>query len=207
MRPAGLQGCSEREGRRTVGHHHPAPPRPAPSSTPLPCQVFDLMGYPPSHTNKINIHVGAVHGSKPRSLARFAAAVERLSDGARARLTGARRHGRPPGTPCCMPQRVGAVRRALGRGAAHPACPHPTCFAPAPLPAVENDDRPSQFSLDDLLPLHAMAGTPLVFDYLHHALVPGRLSEQEALFAALDTWPPGVRPVVHYRCVPGGVGA
>jgi hypothetical protein len=45
-------------------------------------QVFDLMGYPPSHWNKINIHVGAVHGgSKAAALQRFAAAVERLSPG------------------------------------------------------------------------------------------------------------------------------
>jgi UV DNA damage endonuclease len=54
------------------------------------------------------------------------------------------------------------------------------------------------FSIADLLPLHRWAGVPLVFDYLHHALVPGGLSEQEALMAALATWPPGVRPVVHY---------
>ena len=53
-------------------------------------QVFDLMGYSPSHWNKINIHVGAVHGgSKAAALQRFAAAVERLSPGCRARLTGA----------------------------------------------------------------------------------------------------------------------
>ena len=73
----------------------------------------------------------------------------------------------------------------------------------SPLPpshaTVENDDRPSLFSIADLLPLHAMAGVPLVFDYLHHALLPGGLSEREALEAALATWPTGVRPVVHYR--------
>lgn len=69
--------------------------------------------------------------------------------------------------------------------------------------AVENDDRPGMYSISDLLPLHHMAGTPLVFDYLHHALAPGKLSEEEALLAALDTWPHGVRPVVHYRCGAG----
>lgn len=66
---------------------------------------------------------------------------------------------------------------------------------------MENDDRASLFTIADLLPLHAIAGTPLVFDFLHHALLPGELSEEEALLAALATWPPGVRPVVHYRCV------
>lgn len=44
-----------------------------------------------------------------------------------------------------------------------------------------------------------MSGVPLVFDYLHHALVPGGWGEREALEAALATWPAGVRPVVHYR--------
>ena len=68
-----------------------------------------------------------------------------------------------------------------------------------PAAAVENDDRPGLFSLADLLPLHAIAGTPLVFDYLHHALVPGGLSQRDALLAALATWPRGIRPVVHYR--------
>lgn len=47
------------------------------------------MGYPPSHWNKINIHCGGMHGDKARSLARFAAALDRLSPAARARLTGA----------------------------------------------------------------------------------------------------------------------
>lgn len=70
---------------------------------------------------------------------------------------------------------------------------------------MENDDRPGMYSIADLLPLHAMVGTPLVFDYLHHALVPDGLSEAEALAAALATWPPGVRPVVHYRSAAEGV--
>lgn len=54
------------------------------------------------------------------------------------------------------------------------------------------------YGIADLLPLHRWAGVPLVFDYLHHALVPRGLSEQDALAAALATWPPGVRPAVHY---------
>lgn len=47
------------------------------------------MGFAPSHWNKVNIHVGGVFGDKQAALARFAAALDRLSDGARARLTGA----------------------------------------------------------------------------------------------------------------------
>lgn len=31
-------------------------------------QIFDLMGYSPSHENKINIHMGGVYGSKPDTI-------------------------------------------------------------------------------------------------------------------------------------------
>ena len=50
-------------------------------------QVFDLMGYPPSHENKINIHIGGVYKDKATTLERFAANFKRLSAGARRRLT------------------------------------------------------------------------------------------------------------------------
>ena len=49
-------------------------------------RVFDLMGFPPSHENKINIHVGGTYGSKTRSLERFARTVESLSESVRLRL-------------------------------------------------------------------------------------------------------------------------
>lgn len=116
----------------------------------LNARVFDLMGYAPSHDNKINIHVGGHYGCKRAALHRFAAALDGLTHSCRARLT------------------------------------------------VENDDRRGYFCTADLLPLHRAAGVPIVFDYLHHALLPGGLGEEEALLAALDTWPAGVRPVVHY---------
>jgi UV DNA damage endonuclease len=91
-----------------------------------------------------------VYGSKPRALARFAAAFDRLSPSLRARLT------------------------------------------------LENDDRPNSYSVADLLPLHAACGIPLTFDLHHHAFCPGGQSREEALGAALATWPRGVRPVVHW---------
>ena len=50
-------------------------------------QLFDLMGLPPSHWNKINIHVGGAYGDKAESLKRFAANFQRLSNGLRQRLT------------------------------------------------------------------------------------------------------------------------
>ncbi len=37
-----------------------------------------------------------------------------------------------------------------------------------------------------------------VFDFHHQKFCPGGLTEKQALLAALATWPPGVRPVVHW---------
>jgi UV DNA damage endonuclease len=41
-----------------------------------------------------------------------------------------------------------------------------------------------------------MCGVPIVFDYFHHKLHPGGLSEEEAFMAAYETW--DMRPVFHY---------
>ncbi|GFH30487.1 predicted protein, partial [Haematococcus lacustris] len=50
-------------------------------------KIFDLMGYEPSHWNKINIHVGGAYGDKEATLRRFAKVVnERLSPNCKARL-------------------------------------------------------------------------------------------------------------------------
>lgn len=61
---------------------------------------------------------------------------------------------------------------------------------------VENDDRPSLYSVRDLVSVHERIGTPIVFDYFHHSLHPDGLTEQEAFEMAYDTW--DVRPVFHY---------
>ena len=51
-------------------------------------KIFDLMGYAPSHWNKINIHVGGVYGDKGKTIGRFAETFhERLSPSLQARLT------------------------------------------------------------------------------------------------------------------------
>jgi len=110
--------------------------------------VFDLMGSPPSHWNKINIHAGGTYGDKQATLARFVENFGKLSENLRARLT------------------------------------------------VENDDRPSLYSVSDLLYLHEKIGTPIVFDYFHHSLHPDGLTEEKAFLIAFDTW--DVRPVFHY---------
>ncbi|WP_345270191.1 UV DNA damage repair endonuclease UvsE [Nibrella viscosa] len=61
---------------------------------------------------------------------------------------------------------------------------------------IENDDRPSLYTVTDLVPLHETIGTPIVFDYFHHSLNPGYQTEEEAFLTAYKTW--DVRPVVHY---------
>ena len=58
-----------------------------PNSKSCLLQVLDLMGFQPSHWNKINIHIGGVYGDKLSTLDRFAQNFERLSDNCKARLT------------------------------------------------------------------------------------------------------------------------
>ena len=62
---------------------------------------------------------------------------------------------------------------------------------------VEHDER--CFDLSDVLWLHERTGVRVVFDLHHHRCYPasGREDVVGALSAALDTWPPGVRPKVH----------
>lgn len=63
--------------------------------------------------------------------------------------------------------------------------------------ALENDDR--LYDMADLLWIHRRTGIRLVFDVLHHACHnPAQLSVETALAAALESWPPGQRPKLHY---------
>ena len=63
--------------------------------------------------------------------------------------------------------------------------------------AVENDDR--SFALVDVLRLAMRCSVPVVWDVLHHrCLDPCGLPDDEALRLALDTWPTGVVPKIHY---------
>ena len=61
---------------------------------------------------------------------------------------------------------------------------------------VENDDKPGLYCTADLVPLSEVTGIPIVFDYLHHKLHPGPLTQHEAFNAAYRTW--DVTPVFHY---------
>ncbi|GAB2568797.1 UV DNA damage repair endonuclease UvsE [Spirosoma areae] len=61
---------------------------------------------------------------------------------------------------------------------------------------VENDDRPSLYTVSDLAGLYETIGTPVVFDYFHHSLNPGDQTQEAAFLTAYSTW--DVRPVFHY---------
>lgn len=61
---------------------------------------------------------------------------------------------------------------------------------------IENDDRVNLYSVEDLMHLHETIGIPIVFDYFHHSLNPGQLTEEEAVTIAYNTW--DVRPVFHF---------
>jgi UV DNA damage endonuclease len=62
---------------------------------------------------------------------------------------------------------------------------------------IENDDR--AFGAADVLTLSRRTGLRVVFDVLHHRCHdPAGMPETEALARALDTWPAGVVPKVHF---------
>lgn len=63
---------------------------------------------------------------------------------------------------------------------------------------VENDDKPSQYSVHDLYHgVHKVIGIPITFDYHHHRFCDGGLTEQAALELALSTWGSST-PGTHY---------
>lgn len=63
--------------------------------------------------------------------------------------------------------------------------------------ALEQDDH--RFSHADTRLIHERTGVRLVFDNLHHAVLnPEGIPASEALAYALNTWPPSVRPKVHF---------
>ena len=64
---------------------------------------------------------------------------------------------------------------------------------------IENDDKESMYSVDDLFYLvFEKTGTPIVFDYHHHKFCTGGFSEENALIRAYSTWPKDIIPAVHY---------
>jgi UV DNA damage endonuclease len=63
--------------------------------------------------------------------------------------------------------------------------------------ALENDDR--RFSVADIMWVNQQTGIPMVFDYLHHQNHnPHGMEVRMALETCLHSWPPGVKPKVHF---------
>jgi UV DNA damage endonuclease len=63
--------------------------------------------------------------------------------------------------------------------------------------SIENDDKSSCYSVDDLMEVHENTGVPIVFDYHHHLCYDDATPEGVALHKAAKTWPKGILPVVH----------
>ena len=63
---------------------------------------------------------------------------------------------------------------------------------------LENDDKPAQYSVNDLYRIYEAIGTPITFDYHHHRCYEDPMSEQDALLLAARTWPKGIRQLCHY---------
>ncbi len=62
---------------------------------------------------------------------------------------------------------------------------------------LENDDL--RYSASDVLSIHEETGVPLIFDHQHHlCLNPEGLDLAGAIARFVRTWPPGVRPKVHF---------
>ena len=64
---------------------------------------------------------------------------------------------------------------------------------------VENDDKPSQYSVKDLYELiYKPLGVPITFDVHHHKFCSGNLTHEEAAHLAVSTWPDGVPAAFHF---------
>jgi len=64
---------------------------------------------------------------------------------------------------------------------------------------VENDDKPSQYSVLDLYNLiHKRIGIPITFDVHHHKFCSGNMTHEEAAQLAASTWPAGIPAGFHF---------
>lgn len=63
---------------------------------------------------------------------------------------------------------------------------------------LENDDKPAQYSVQDLHDIWRAVGTPITFDYHHHRCYNDPMPEKQALELAAETWPKGIRQLCHY---------
>lgn len=64
---------------------------------------------------------------------------------------------------------------------------------------IENDDKESMYSVKDLYDnVYQSIGVPIVFDIHHHNFNTGDMTHKEAMTLASNSWPKGIKPVVHY---------
>ena len=63
---------------------------------------------------------------------------------------------------------------------------------------LENDDKPSQYGVNDLYEIYKLCGTPITFDYFHHMCYEDPMTEKDALELCAKTWPKGIRQLCHY---------
>ena len=64
---------------------------------------------------------------------------------------------------------------------------------------VENDDKANMYSAKDLYEgIFLKIGIPIIFDFHHHRMCDGGLTEEEALKLSALTWPKGIKPLTHY---------
>ena len=104
-------------------------------------EIFDAMGFEPSHWNQINIHLNTTQGGKDECAKRFIKGFNKLHPNTQARLV------------------------------------------------IENDDKPSQYSVKDLHELlYKEIQIPITFDSHHHKFCSGNLSHEEAAKLAASTW-------------------
>lgn len=63
---------------------------------------------------------------------------------------------------------------------------------------IECDDRPSMYSVNDLMYIHEIINIPIVFDVHHHQFCTGGITEHQAMSLAISTWPKNITPIIHY---------
>lgn len=63
---------------------------------------------------------------------------------------------------------------------------------------LENDDKPSMWTISDLLPIAEATGVPLVIDVHHHSLNHGGMELMDAAQVAFQTWAKDRVPKIHY---------
>jgi UV DNA damage endonuclease len=67
--------------------------------------------------------------------------------------------------------------------------------------AIENDDKASEYCVDDLLPIVKSLGIGLTWDLHHQSFCNRDLGPKEAFLAAMETWG-DVRPIIHWSECP-----